>query len=133
MWNVPADHEMFAQVNTAQWLWYFHNFMKDQEEDFTAERDMVEYHVSFTEPDIVKKVRKIREETVQVEDASFYKGVEKMFGRSIDPTGSSQSIEGGIHDIDLNEVMRNMQNTKYRESNNDPSLNYRHWSTFNLG
>lgn len=131
MWHVPADHEMFAQLSTAQWLWYFHNFMKDREETFTNERDLIEYQVSFSAPDVIKKVRKSREETVGVEDASFYKGIEKIFGRSIDPTGSSKSIEGGIHDIDLDEVVRRMSNIDHYE-NYDPSLNYKHWATLDL-
>lgn len=92
---------------------------------------MAEYQVSFTAPEVVKKVRKVREETVRVEEASFLKGIEKFFGRPINIGNASGAIEGDIHNIDLDEITRRMKLIE-QEKRRDPSKNYRYWATINL-
>lgn len=105
--------------------------MKDEEDDFISKRDMVEYQTSFTAPEVVKKVRKIREETISVVESSFLKGVEKFFGRPINIGDASGAIEGDIHNLDLDEITRRMKAIE-RDKNRDPSKNYRYWATINL-
>lgn len=57
MWGVPVDHEIFTGISNSQWLWYFHNDSKDQEERFERNRNFVEYHASFIEPQAVKRIQ----------------------------------------------------------------------------
>lgn len=120
---------MFSQINSVQWLWYFHNFNKDEEEDFTRKRDMTEYHLSFVAPDVVQKVRKDREQSSPDEEGAFLKGVEKLFGRSI-KIGDSEAIEGDLN-IDLDNIDRLMRNLEY-SSKIDKNRNYRHWVELDL-
>lgn len=86
MWGVPVDHEMFSEINSTQWMWYFYNFMEDKDEEFVSGRDLVEYHASFIEPEAVRKVREAREESVEVPHDEFIAGIEYFFGRKIDLT-----------------------------------------------
>lgn len=83
MWNVPVDHEMFNNINEAQWLWYFYNNFQDEEEKFIFERDMVEYSSSFIEPNAVKNIRDSRnkQESAKEKESSeeFIKTVDNIF------------------------------------------------------
>lgn len=129
MWSVPVDHEIFNRINSAQWMWYFHNFMKDEEETFIKERNMTEYHLSFVNPEVVQKIRKEREQIAPEEEGAFLKGVEKLFGRSI-KLGDTEAIEGDLN-IDLDEVNKMMKNLAYANKI-DKNRNYRHWVDLDL-
>jgi len=133
MWGVPVDHDIFTRVNPAQWLWYFHNFIKDEEEDFKSRRDMTEYHLSFVAPDVVQKIRKDRDETKPEEEAAFLKGVEKLFGRAI-KVGDSDALEGDLN-IDLDKIddyMNNVRSINYLKGLGK-DRNYRYWAEIDLG
>jgi uncharacterized radical SAM superfamily protein len=65
MWGVPVDHAVFSDVSDAQWLWYFFNYMKDSDEHFEMTRGFIEYHAGFIEPEVVRRVRESRENTVK--------------------------------------------------------------------
>jgi len=139
---VPVDHKIFEELNSAQWLWYYHNFAKDDEERFESNRDFVEYLAGFIEPQAVQKIRELRNrnnntggKTVSVDDNSFARGIEQMFGRklnveSTDTTASnaneSQQVNSGI---DVTDIIKNMP---YLQKPKDPSLNYKYWAYLDL-
>jgi len=136
MWGVPTDHEIFEELNTAQWLWYYHSFVKDDEEKFESNRDFVEYLASFIEPKAVQKIKSMREKGkgIGVSDENFTKGLEQMFGRKLDveaakandPTNATRQVASNV---DVVEVIKNLS---YLQKPKDPSLNYRHWATIDL-
>lgn len=80
---MPSDHEMFNGLKTAQWLWYYYNLIEDDEKAYTGQRDLVEYHASFIEPEAVRKIREAREESVEVPHDEFVAGIEYFFGKKI--------------------------------------------------
>ena len=96
MWGVPIDHESFNEVSNAQWMWYFYNYAKDQDDDFSNKRDLVEYLASFSEPQAVKKVRDLRAGKEQSErhvDDNISGTLERMFGKAVkfkDPDGKQE-------------------------------------------
>lgn len=83
MWGVPVDHEMFSEINNAQWLWYYYNMLEDRKESFEGRRDLVEYHASFIEPEAVQKIRKSRDEAVELTHDDFITSIESVSGRKI--------------------------------------------------
>jgi hypothetical protein len=98
MWNVPVDHEMFDRISSPQWLWYYFNYAKDQEDEFERSRDFVEYQASFIEPQAVQKIRDARNNTSvegRYEDSQFDDNVKKMFGREVRPNQSG-AVEGDL-------------------------------------
>ena len=80
---MPVDHEVFNEVSNAQWLWYFYNNLKDSEDSFKQNRDFVEYLASFSEPESVRKVRDMRDNTSRAKDDNLSATVEKMFGGKV--------------------------------------------------
>ena len=74
---------MFNEITDAQWLWYYHNQMQDREERFEFDRDMIEYHASFIEPEAVRKIRNAREQSIAVNEDQFMSGLEQIFGRKL--------------------------------------------------
>ena len=139
---MPVDHKIFEELNSAQWLWYYHNFAKDDEEKFETNRDFVEYLAGFIEPQAVQKIRELRNrnnstggKTVSVDDNSFARGIEQMFGRKLNVESTetatsnpsdSQQVNSGI---DVTEIIKNMP---YLQKAKDPSLNYRYWAHLDL-
>jgi hypothetical protein len=98
MWGVPVDDSIFDSISPKQWMWYFYNFLKDQEEDFEGKRDFVEYHASFIEPQVVKKIKDEREgksddKTVKVSDDDFTRGLKSLFGRDVDLNTAKERSE----------------------------------------
>jgi len=129
MWNVPVDHSMFDDISSTQWMWYFHNFLKDQDEDFTTNRDFVEYHASFIEPQAVHKIRESRNKAIAVDDNTFAQTVSNVFGRSL--PGAKSGIEATeSHSINMGEIMNNIKASRVKPK--DPSLNYKYWSQIKL-
>lgn len=126
MWHVQVDHKIFDELNSAQWLWYFNNFMKDREEEFISRRDLVEYLASFIEPEAVRKIKQAREKAVQVSDKDFSFGIEKMFGRKI---SSEKRDATEMHNIDLTNNI--MEYKFYKEKSNSKS-NFKDWLYFDL-
>lgn len=98
MWGVPADHKMFSDINNAQWMWYYNHMLEDSKEKFESRRDMVEYHASFIEPEAVQKIRKARENAVEVTHEDFTAGIEQTFGRKI---GISREKRKGVESHDV--------------------------------
>ena len=134
MWGVPADHEMFEGLNTAQWLWYFHHFMKDREEEYIQSRDMVEYHASFIEPEAVRKIRESREKAVEIPDDQFAAGLERFFGHSF----VAKRREGGkIEAVDPSTAITNYKVTEAFKSTRPGVIgtkgrDYKHWLNSDL-
>jgi hypothetical protein len=140
---VPVDHKIFEELNSAQWLWYYHNFAKDEEEKFESNRDFIEYLAGFIEPQAVQKIRELRNrnsgtggKTVSVDDNSFTKGIEQIFGRKlkvepnqIGATNSENNAQKVDSGLDVTEIIKNMP---YLQKPKDPSLNYRHWAYLDL-
>ena len=103
---------MFDDINTAQWLWYFHNIEQDGLERFEANRDMVEYNSSFVAPEAVMKVREGREKAIKVSDADFKTILEQNFGRTIDVEKTKEEHKNSkVHALDPTTAMKG-----YRES-----------------
>ena len=127
---MPADHTIFQELNHAQWLWYLHNFLKDQEEEFNSHRDFVEYHASFIEPQSVHKIRQARKKAVEVDDSTFAQNVADIFGRPL-PNAKKPGIENTqSHSVNIGEIMKNMDSMKNKSK--DETYNYKHWAQFKL-
>jgi len=133
MWGVPVDHKMFEDVTIAQWLWYFYNFAEDQRDGFETQRDLVEYHASFIEPEAVRKIRESREEATEVPTEEFVAGIEHFFGRKIDiPKEKKKGIES--YSVDPN-VAANMSEAYKRNQNVQTTpvhTDSRHWLNLDL-
>lgn len=138
MWGVPIDHEYFSKTNIAQWLWYYYNYLKDQEDNFTRDRSLLEYHVSFLEPELVNKIVKDRnidgesDEPVigTTDDAAFNVSIGRLFGRNPNLGESKETYE--IHEVsDMLDRISEYEQTV--EAQKDaPLYNYRYWAEFDL-
>lgn len=130
---MPANHEIFRQLSEAEWLWYWFNFLEDQDESFIQQRDMVEYLASFSEPEAVRKIRESREEAVEVPDDEFMAGIKFILGRdfntprrkggkieSVDPTSA---ISGYKTSSQLNNKLTDMSMK---------GKHYKHWLNTDL-
>lgn len=123
---------MFKDINQAQWLWYFHNFQKDDNEEYEYHRNFVEYLASFSEPAVVKKIRAQRDSEVVVESKDFGDVVKNIFGRAL-PGEAPQNKDAVKHNINLNEVLEKIDNIKFNNKMaKDTSLNYKHWADFDM-
>jgi len=128
---VPANHQVFEELNSAQWMWYLHNFLKDQEEDYTNTRDFVEYHASFLEPQSVHKIRESRKKAVELNDGEFAQNIKGIFGRSL-PNVKKPGIENTeSHSVNMGDIMKNIEAS--RNKTKDENFNYKHWTQFKLG
>ena len=132
MWGVPADHKMFEELNTAQWMWYFYNFYKDKDEEFEHSRDMVEYHASFIEPEAVRRIRDSRDRAVEIPDDKFMAGLEYLFGKPLMNASLNRPKEQELHKIDLNKVLTDYNNLK-KEKINVKKFNYKDWTNLKIG
>jgi hypothetical protein len=115
MWGVPVDHSMFGELSTAQWLWYYYSCSKDREEKYEHNRDMVEYNASFVEPEAVRKIRDARENTVAISDDQFNAGLEQIFGKALDTSGSKKAVMAE------------------EKTDNKKSIEYSDWTKLKLG
>lgn len=134
MWNVPVNHKQFNEINTAQWMWYYHNFFEDEEEKYNRQRDFIEYHASFIEPEAVRKIREAREESVDVPHDEFVAGIEYFFGRQINlPKEKRKGSE--THNIDPKSAIKRSDN--YKMNKPKPGrlksfVDYEFWLNLNL-
>jgi hypothetical protein len=133
VWNVPIDHKIFEEINQAQWLWYMHNFIKDQEEEFNLSRDFIEYHASFIEPQAVQKIRDGRKKSVEIDDTEFETSIKNIFGRALPNAKVPVGEDNKSHSVNMGEIMKAVDEHKNKEKNKDPTFNYKHWSQFDLG
>lgn len=139
MWGVPADHEMFLNINNTQWMWYFHNYIQDQDERMTIQRDMIEYHAGFLAPEMVEHVRNTRNESEAVptegiigttDDQAFADSINAMFGR--DP-GFGDAAAGEINDVSGNIADRMAEYASLEAERKKTSVyNYQYWANFDL-
>lgn len=126
---------MFDNINPAQWLWYYYNFLEDNKESFEHNRDMVEYHASFIEPEAVRKIRESRDESVMVPDEEFTAGIEHFFGRKINlPSEKRKGMQS--HSIDP-EVAARMSKTyqtrkETEEFKKSRTIDAKHWLNLDL-
>lgn len=125
---MPTDHEIFNKLNQGQWLWYFHNFQKDQEEDFTLRRDLVEYHASFIEPQAVQKIRDGRKNAVRVEDNQFAQNIESIFGRAL-PNSKNPAKKKEELSVDWGTVMKNIEEHRNKKVE---KRDYKYWLNLEL-
>ena len=128
MWGVPVNHEMFSEINSTQWMWYFYNFMEDRDSEFTDRRDLIEYHASFIEPEAVGKVREARDSSVDVPHDEFVDGIEHFFGRKI---GISQEKRkgGATVSVDPKQAIKESNEFKKEQDNSNAQaakLDYAH-------
>jgi hypothetical protein len=121
-------------INTAQWMWYFYNFMEDRKESFETRRDLVEYHASFIEPEAVRKIRESREESVEVPHEEFTAGIEYFFGRSIPITqDKKKNVES--HSINPEDAVRMAdmyKRTENMKKNIKKPKDYKYWFNMDL-
>lgn len=134
MWGVPVDHESFKQITMVQWLWYFYNLSKDQEEKFVTQRDLLEYHAAFSEPEMVSKLRDSREGSENAKiDKDFASTIKGLFGRDINlPNQPSQP------DMKINKVGDILNKISTYQSEQDTlktksRFNFKHWTNIDLG
>jgi len=133
MWGVPVDHDMFKELNSAQWLWYYHNFLEDRKERYEQFRDMVEYNSSFVEPEAVRKIRDAREKAVEVTDKDFFAGIKNIFGRDLSPTIGSNKANKELTKVDVAKVLREYKHEQQIiKTIGAPGLNYKEWLNINL-
>ena len=126
---MPVDHEMFDDINSAQWLWYMYNVSKDQEEKYIFKRDFTEYLASFIEPEAVQKIRLSREKAVAINDENFSRSIKDMFGREL-PGAEALEKDDKTHSVNIAELMKNINDAKQEKS--DSAFNYQHWTQFEL-
>jgi len=108
--------------------------MKDEDESFNLQRDLVEYHAAFIEPESVSKVRSSRTGTDSEnnkKDANFADTVEQLFGKKLDIPGAQSP------DMELNEVEdlldRVTEYQNYQESMKEKTkFNFAHWTDISL-
>lgn len=121
-----------------QWMWYNYQDIKDQEEKITDARDMIEYHASFIEPEIVGRVIEGRNKNVRKDilagttnDADFNESIKRMFGR--DPGIAKNTNEQQVHKLD-NVFKRITEYQEQQAANKQTAtpFNYRYWSDVNL-
>jgi len=131
MWGVPTDHKMFAEINTSQWMWYFYNYLEDKNERFTRNRDLVEYHASFIEPEAVQKIREARDNSVAVPDKEFTAGIEYFFGRKINLPEEKKTTTESVS-IDPEVAIR--KSNMYKKENKKVShvIDYSYWLNMDL-
>jgi len=138
MWGVPIDHEYFKSTNSAQWLWYYYNSIKDRDNDFTNSRTLLEYHAGFLEPELVNKVRASREEESKkkssgvigtTDDKAFSDSVGRLFGRNID--GTIPENTGNVHKLNFADRMAEYEKEQ-QEKRRRPKYNYTHWTDLEL-
>lgn len=109
-----------------------HNFIKDQEEEFNLQRDFVEYHASFIEPQAVQKIRESRKKAIEIDDGEFATSVKNIFGREL-PNAKKPGIENTeSHNVNINDVMKVIEENKNKDRNKDDSFNYKYWTQVNL-
>lgn len=123
------DHERFNEISNAQWLWYHHNIMKDEEEAFIDQRSLFEYLASFINPDAVAKTKEMRDNEVKVPDEDFETGISNMFGRDINLSKAERPKATEKHTADIKKIIE-----KYNEKQKDRNvkldtkgLDYKHW------
>ena len=79
--KIPVDDPFFSNMNDLQALWYSHNILLDEEEEYEKIINMIDYHASFINAEGVRKVREIRDGEVVASDIDLEEKVKK--GESI--------------------------------------------------
>ena len=106
--------------------------MKDQEEKLTVERDLLEYHVSFLEPELVSNIKKSREETIGTkDDSAFEESVNNMFGRKVSLPDKKSKEETSMNEVS-NVLDKISEYKRQEERKNREKYNYRHWLELKL-
>lgn len=138
MWGVPIDHEYFDNTNLVQWMWYFYNDLKDKEEEYIDNRNFVEYHASFIEPEMVSRIiehREINKDNVigTTDDAAFSESVGRIFGRDPKLAPSEGGSKQELHQVDdmLERIKAYEKEQAFLKNSNLP-YNYKHWLDFGL-
>ena len=126
-WGVPVNHSVFDETTNAQWLWYYHNFTQDREERFEFNRDMVEYHASFIEPEAVRKIRNAREQSVTISEDQFMSGLEQIFGRKMG--NAERPKEQKMQKADIKKILNEYKSAQKEEFQ---TTNYKDWLNVNL-
>jgi hypothetical protein len=137
MWGVPIDHDYFKNTNLVQWMWYYYNEQKDREEEYINSRNLVEYHASFIEPEMVSKIIEQRDKNEDnvigtTDDKAFNESVGRMFGRDPNLAPVDQS-QGELHQVDnMLEKIDAYEKEQAALKNTNLPYNYNHWSEFDL-
>jgi len=119
VWKVPIDHGIFDDISPSQWLWYFHQIRKDEEEEFNIKSDFADYIASFIAPEQVKKVRESREISKQKSEH--------------DPI-AGKFVAEKPENVDLDNIQNMLDMIKYdEERKQDKSKNYKYWAEIDLG
>lgn len=133
---MPADHEWFSEITTAQWHWYLQNIVEDQEEDFTIQRNLLEYHASFLEPELVDKTRKRRDEREdnKKKDDNFSSTIKSIFGRDIAFKGkaTTESSVSEVHEVGDILSKIDAYDRAQQKIKSDSVYNFAEWVNFDL-
>lgn len=88
--KVPVDHELFNNINRAQWAWYQVQVLLDEKDEWETLRDVAEHNAFFMNPEMVRKVKEDREHTYELSDESFDSILKENFGRALPNTEEHQ-------------------------------------------
>ena len=138
MWGVPVDHEYFKQTTSIQWLWYLYNFTKDREENFTTQRNLLEYHAAFFGPEAANTINKIRKDRNQNSpnsnsDREFAATVKSLFGRDLILPGQSPE-DSKMEIADVGSLLDRVSSyQEEQEAMREKSkFNFRYWTDIEL-
>ena len=132
---MPVNHEYFKETNLAQWYWYLYNFVEDQDEDFTVNRNLIEYHASFLEPEIVAKTRQHREqEKLGSNNEAFRQSIKNMFGKDITFNGQVSSNTNLTDVSQVSSILDRVTSIDEQTAKikTDTISNYDFWLNFDL-
>jgi hypothetical protein len=138
MWGVPIDHKYFDNTNIVQWMWYFYNDLKDQEDEYVRSRNLLEYHASFTEPEMVGKIIEQRESNRDnvigtTDEKAFSESVGRIFGRDLKLNPAKDQPDGELHHVDdMLERIDAYEKEQAALKNSNLPYNYNYWSEFDL-
>lgn len=118
---------MFQDINSAQWLWYYYSMLEDSKEKFETNRDFIEYHASFIEPEAVQKIRKSRNESIEVSHEDFTAGIEHIFGRKIN---ISRERKQGLESHTV--VNQGIGQRRYKNISEKQKLQTNNWANMEL-
>lgn len=106
-------------------MWYYNQYIEDQESNFISSRNFVEYNASFTNPEAVSKIKEARDKAIIVSDKSFNAGLETFFGRSIEEH-KPDNAKNNTTKVDLKNVI-SAYNKINKKNDNKAVVDYKHW------
>lgn len=80
----PSD-EFFEGMSTTELFWMDSMMQQDELESFEEKKAFTEYLASFINPQAVREIKNMANNTNQVSDEDFAKTLEQLLGGTLDP------------------------------------------------